>query len=688
MLQDAELSELEKQVEESHLADINRHQTAKKLLVEYHALKREYKDKLDDYDNGVRSRREQEATTRGAVGSDNRSRPVVSQDYSDFVLVLIDGDGCSFHKALIQDGYSGGRRAAQLLFDQIQNYIRDRAPYALDCKIMVQIYAGFLDITDDLIRNGVIGQRVEFIRFTHGFVRHQSLFDFEDIGSGRERADHKVKDKLRLFLNLRQCKHVIFGGCHDKNYIQCLEPYNGNISHLTLLEADKVARGFEDLKFPRCKFPFTFVSNQFSVKRLSTLQEMNRSTTMRISNGNLAADMVESTTQEIAQDWRSIYHKSIILNKNGQRLDPKIPMGSREAEWSLGVRQKKSKLCYDHLLAGCCRSVRCPLNHDPINSHEELCLRKILRKKVCPNGLACRSFDCYFGHQCPFPVCYYGQDCQFAKSHGAIQAEAKRIYRDDSSKSSSMVKASATPISRLNRPVVPKPSKVDRSISRDVPEPPKIDKSASPDVSRLNDFGLSEGLLIDICDVPRTPPRSMSIVVKAPSTESSPGREDTTMDQSSATVKALSGHVEEIVEGVPAVENEFKQKCVDYNKGRPEVRQEGRDMLTPAVFQNALLHAAHEGGIQAAPLLLGEIQDYVQLRDVRANQWDIMVQIYAGYKGLMGDLIRSGVQKLRGDFHSFTAGFIRYQESFDFPDIGTGLECASHKIKSWSRSCG
>ena len=101
-------------------------------------------------------------------------------------------------------------------------------------------------------------------------------------------------------------------------------------------------------------------------------------------------------------------------------------------------------------------------------------------------------------------------------------------------------------------------------------------------------------------------------------------------------------------------------------------------------FHDALLRSAHEGGIRAARLLLREIQDFVGLRDVRTKEWNVMVQIYAGYKGLSGDLVKCGITRQRSDFQSFTAGFIRYQDLFDFPDIGTGSERASHKIKGRS----
>ena len=45
------------------------------------------------------------------------------------------------------------------------------------------------------------------------------MFSFIDVGSGKERADHKIRETLRLFLPIAQCKHVFFGPCHDNGYL-------------------------------------------------------------------------------------------------------------------------------------------------------------------------------------------------------------------------------------------------------------------------------------------------------------------------------------------------------------------------------------------------------------------------------------------------------------------------------------
>ena len=426
---------------------------------------------------------------------------------------------------------------------------------------MVQIYAGYKGLVADLIKFGDIETKVDFLKFTAGFVRHQNLFDFEDIGSRRERADHKVKgalpielkaarslvdpeytlEKLRLFLNIRQCKHVIFGGCHNRDYIPCLKPYEKKISHLSLLKANRVVHGFEALDFPRCKFPSIFRSNQLPLCRLRTSQPMKKHATMHNHSESSIEEGAHTISQDIAQDWKSIYHESIILNSKGQRLDPKIPKYDKEAAWSLGTRQRISRLCYNHLLAGCCRSPRCLLDHNPISSSEELCLRYFLRKKVCPNGMACRSFDCYLGHQCPYWVCYYGQGCQFFESHGASKEETMRIYRDNSTslKTSFTVSAFGSSIPNENK-----------SLSLE----PEIDLSTCLGVSRTYGHNASGGHLPNMLSAPQDPPISNIVASKAPSTQSLGSAGETTVVQHRAPQTgpakepiSLSGHAEGIL---------------------------------------------------------------------------------------------------------------------------------------------
>ena len=119
--------------------------------------------------------------------------------------------------------------------------------------------------------------------FARAFSLNKSLFSFIDVGSGKERADHKVRgnssyffavgerilltgisETLRLFLPNMQCKHVIFGGCHDNGYLPTLDPYKRDQNtgpRISLLETLPIQPGFTQLGFKVVQFPTVFRSD-------------------------------------------------------------------------------------------------------------------------------------------------------------------------------------------------------------------------------------------------------------------------------------------------------------------------------------------------------------------------------------------------------------------------------------------
>ena len=93
------------------------------------------------------------------------------------------------------------------------------------------------------------------------------------------------------------------------------------------------------------------------------------------------------------------------------------------------------------------------------------------------------------------------------------------------------------------------------------------------------------------------------------------------------------------------------------------------------------MKSGSRGGIEAADLLYTAVEQYVRELDDSANQWSIMVRIYANLGGLDKKCSQLGVVEAPGDVASFVRGFSQHQPLFDFVDAGTGKECADHKIK-------
>ena len=52
----------------------------------------------------------------------------------------------------------------------------------------------------------------ELTAFFKGFVQAHPTFDIIDVGSGKEKADHKIREHLDVFLRNPQVNKVFFGG--------------------------------------------------------------------------------------------------------------------------------------------------------------------------------------------------------------------------------------------------------------------------------------------------------------------------------------------------------------------------------------------------------------------------------------------------------------------------------------------
>lgn len=120
------------------------------------------------------------------------------------MLALIDGDGAIFQDQLLRGVIHGGSEAGHLLHSEIKRHIQERHEGSGHWAIMVQIYANFEGLARKLVSIGMLRTTGEFDAFAKSFNLSQPLFNLVDVGSGKERADHKIKGNSRL---QRQHKH-------------------------------------------------------------------------------------------------------------------------------------------------------------------------------------------------------------------------------------------------------------------------------------------------------------------------------------------------------------------------------------------------------------------------------------------------------------------------------------------------
>lgn len=310
----------------------------------------------------------------------------------------------------------------------------------------------------------------ELQAFARSFSLAQPLFSFVDVGSGKERADHKIRETLRLYLPNAQCKHVFFGPCHDNGYLPVLEPLRRDAavaSRITLLETSPAEPGFKELGLKRLRLSRTFRDDDLPALRpAGALSPAVTATSWRTPSGihgNSTTFVPKSTGPASSTDsaassvtnsasWATIgkvgaaaksisiapkksapARSHILLNADDERLDPELPRTDSAAEARFYDRLNSvGKVCNDYYLLGkCAAGEYCDYLHsERLTPGELLVLRYKARGRSCPRRQGCTDIDCIFGHHCKFGRSCYLENCWFANTHNMDLTPAKRLYED------------------------------------------------------------------------------------------------------------------------------------------------------------------------------------------------------------------------------------------------------------------
>lgn len=124
---------------------------------------------------------------------------MVMQARDPFILVLIDGDGMIFDDRLIKKGEAGGKESASSLWNHTRDYVHDVVPdLAAEYKIVVRIYANLKGLGDVCHRASILENPATIENFARGFTGSKQLFDFVDVGIGKDRADEKISGRIRI----------------------------------------------------------------------------------------------------------------------------------------------------------------------------------------------------------------------------------------------------------------------------------------------------------------------------------------------------------------------------------------------------------------------------------------------------------------------------------------------------------
>ena len=97
-----------------------------------------------------------------------------------------------FEDHLLQAGETGGKEAANLLATAVRDFVQSMPEQLPDCKIVTRVYANLKGLANACHQTGILDHPTTLEDFARGFTGSKTLFDFIDVGSGKDRADEKV----------------------------------------------------------------------------------------------------------------------------------------------------------------------------------------------------------------------------------------------------------------------------------------------------------------------------------------------------------------------------------------------------------------------------------------------------------------------------------------------------------------
>ncbi|CAL1695900.1 unnamed protein product [Somion occarium] len=387
-----------------------------------------WKQALKTADNDAKALKKKVSQLERNIGS--------LKDDNPLVVCLIDGDGNIFSSELVKLGQNGGHQAALLLNKGLtdhMNSLDSDEGFSSRGQIWLTVYCNKSGLLETLTSNNICTAE-EFESFVTGFNQASPLFSLVDVGTGKERADEKIKECLRVFTRFPQTTKVFFGGAHDNGYISILN----QLQNEGLLNKVVLLRGYRELAYElkNLDLPTLDIVGLFMTRKLQTVQTKKPS---------------PPPTQVKLQDFDKF------------RVKPTIPLPSRPSpssnakvaqriEKNLPLHKHRPPPCNFYYLADCKHGLKCRYGHNYILLPEHIDeLRTNSRKWPCP--YANRDNPCPFGESCCMGhACPKGQRCTFLKQ-GKCKFTGTSMHDGEVSRSRGP-SSSLSPSSARGSPVV------------------------------------------------------------------------------------------------------------------------------------------------------------------------------------------------------------------------------------------
>ncbi|KAL8656804.1 MAG: hypothetical protein Q9226_002558 [Calogaya cf. arnoldii] len=148
--------------------------------------------------------------------------------------------------------------------------------------------------------------------FAGEFTAYDPLFEFIDVGPGKERADEKITALVNFNLQDIRCEHIFLAVCHDGGYIPLLEQLAEDEtvrSRITLILGAKVAAKYRTLDLDsRIELPGVFSPNEGilgwkAVKRIADLEEIMWQRKFYLRHGRQDPTAIQGNPVQVAT-WK------------------------------------------------------------------------------------------------------------------------------------------------------------------------------------------------------------------------------------------------------------------------------------------------------------------------------------------------------------------------------------------------
>ncbi|KAL8715390.1 MAG: hypothetical protein Q9220_000723 [cf. Caloplaca sp. 1 TL-2023] len=442
--------ELHKRFEWLKGAEHHKNELITELLSRLDGLNNEHQQTTLDHQREIQFNRDGQKRERDLREEVRKYKSLMSRD--PFILVLLDGDGMIFEDDMIRKGELGGKEAAAELWNDIKDYVHEKlSEIPADCRIVARIYANLKGLADVCYRTRIVDSPSLLEEFYRGFTGSKILFDFIDVGPGKDRADEKITELFKLHLTDFRCQHIFFGCSHDNGYTRLLEQYTepAITNRITLVEGVPFERELSAMKarYSTVKFEHLFRTIKIDIYNLPpppsttshTLQHqaaLSSSATGSLpppQNGHPLAYQQITTAPSAspapgpavsmnpkAQTWASTALSApqapspppnaaantvqpagsmeVPTNRYGQRIDPPTVYDKEEIN-----RVRNYHLCNVHYLRHDCPWNPCGHKHD----------QKITKKEFAALTTLARMVPCYYGSDCDDPKCMYGHSFFF-----------------------------------------------------------------------------------------------------------------------------------------------------------------------------------------------------------------------------------------------------------------------------------